>query len=59
LKVKNKKTGYNWDVKGKQMIELALNPDYEIISATKEELEEIEKLREKEPPTIQELVFDV
>jgi len=59
LKVKNKKTGYNWDVKGKQMVELALNPDYEIISATKEELEEIEKLREKEPPTIQELVFDV
>lgn len=59
MKVKNKKTGYNWDVKGKQMIELALNPDYEIISATKEELEEIEKLREKEPPTIQELVFDV
>ena len=41
------------------MIELALNPDYEIISATKEELEEIEKLKEKEPPTIQELVFDV
>ncbi len=59
MKVKNKKTGYNWDVKGKQMVELALNPDYEIISATKEELEEIEKLREKEPPTIQELVFDV
>ena len=59
MKVKNKKTGYNWDVKGKQMDELALNPDYEIISATKEELEEIEKLREKEPPTIQELVFDV
>jgi len=59
LKVKNKKTGYNWDVKGKQMVELALNPDYEIISATKEELEKIEKLREKEPPTIQELVFDV
>ena len=59
MKVKNKKTGYNWDVKGKQMIELALNPDYEIISATKEELEEIEKLKEKEPPTIQELVFDV
>jgi len=58
VKFRNIKTNHNWDVHDGRALELALDPNYELISATDEEKKQLELLKEKEPPTTQELVFD-